>query len=63
MKLPHHGSPSPRPPLHPSSFSLGLSIVDVLKLTKSRRSSKSYLTPIDFDNINVHDIKCYAILF
>ena len=57
MKLPPHGSPSPCPPLHPSSSSLRLNIVDALQLTKSRIRSKSELITIDFDNINVCDVK------
>ena len=56
MKLPPHGSPS-HPPLHPSSSSLCLNIVDALKLTKSRRRSKLDNTKIDFDNIDVRDVK------
>jgi hypothetical protein len=34
-----------------------LNIVDALKIIKSRKMSKSDLTAIDFDNIDVHDIK------
>ena len=36
---------------------LGLSIVDVLKLIKSRKRSNSNLTTIDFGNIHVQDVK------
>lgn len=56
-KLPPHGSPSLRLPLYISSFVLHLSIIDALKLTKSRRRSKSDLMTIDFDSIDLHDIK------
>ena len=45
--------PSQRPPLHPSPSS----IVDTLKLTKSKKRSKSNPASIDFDNIDVHDVK------
>jgi hypothetical protein len=39
-------SPSQRPPLHPSPSSTGLTMVDALKLTKSRKRSKSDLASI-----------------
>ena len=57
MKLVRHGALSQRPPLHPSSSSLDFNNVDALKITKSRRRSKSNLTAIDFDTINVRDVK------
>jgi hypothetical protein len=47
MKLLRHGASSQSPPLHPSS---GFDIVDALKMTKSRRRSKSNITAIDFDS-------------
>ena len=57
MRLVYHGTPSQRPPLHPCVSSSSLNIVEVLKLTKSRKRSKSNLTTIDFDNIDVRDVK------
>ena len=57
MKLVRHGASSQRPHLHPSSSSSSFNIVNTLKMTKSRRRSKSDLTVIDFDNINVRDVK------
>ena len=56
-RLVPHISPSQRPPLHPSPSSIGLTIVDTLKLTKSRKRSKSDLASIGFDNIDVCDVK------
>lgn len=53
MRLAPHGIP----PFYLGSSSLGLNIVEALKLTKSRRRSKSNLTTVDFDNINVCDVK------
>jgi hypothetical protein len=50
-------SPSQRPPLHPSPSSTGLTMVDALKLTKSRKRSKSDLASIDFDSIDVREVK------
>jgi len=55
-------SPSQRPLLHPSPSSIGLTMVDALKLTKSRETSNFDLTSIDFDNIDVHDDK-YLLAF
>ena len=55
--LVHRMTPSQRPPLHPSPSSIGLTIVDALKVTKSRKRSKSDLAFIDFDNIDVRDVK------
>ena len=52
-----HDTPSQRPPLHPSPSSIGLTIIDALKFTKSRKRSKSDLTTIDFENIMVRDVK------
>jgi hypothetical protein len=49
--------PSQRPPLHPSPSSTWLTMVDALKLTKSRKKSKSDLASIDFDSIDVRDVK------
>ena len=49
-------SSSQRPPLHPSPSSIGLTMVDALKLTKSRKRSKSDLASIDFDSIDVCDV-------
>lgn len=57
MKLPHHGYFSPCPPLHHFSSSLGLNIVKALKVIRFKKGSKSDLNTIDFDNINVHDVK------
>ena len=57
MKLLRHGASSQRPPFHHSSSSSCFHDVDALKMTKSRRRSKSYLTANDFDNIDVHDVK------
>ena len=57
MKLLCHGGLSQRPPLHLSSYSLNFSIIDALKMTKSRRRSKSDHTEIDFDNIDVRNVK------
>ena len=56
-RLVPHISPSQRPPLYPSPLSIGLTIADALKLTKSRKISKSDLTSIDSDNIDVRDVK------
>ena len=53
MKLLRHGVLSQRPPLHHSSSSSSFNIVDTLKMTKSRRRSRSNLTAIDFDSIDV----------
>jgi hypothetical protein len=50
-------SPSQRPPLHPSPSSIGLTMIDALKLTKLRKRSKSEFASIDFDNIDVRDVK------
>jgi hypothetical protein len=50
-------SHSQRPPLHPSPSSIGLTMIDALKLTKSRERSKSEFASIDFDNIDVRDVK------
>ena len=57
MKLVRNGSSSQRPPLHPPSSSSRFSIVDALKMTKSRKRSKSDLTAIVFDTINVRNVK------
>jgi hypothetical protein len=57
MKFVCHGSFSQRPPLHPSSSSSSFNIVDTLKMTKSRRRSKSDLTAIGFDSIDVREVK------
>jgi hypothetical protein len=48
---------SQRPPLHPSPSSTGLTMVDTLKLIKSRKRSKSDLASIDFDSIDVREVK------
>ena len=50
-------SPSERPLLHPSPSFIGLTIIDALRLTKSRKISKSDLASIDFDYIDVRDVK------
>src|SRR6202022_2032965 len=50
-------SPSQHPPLHPSPSSTRLTMVDALKLTKSRKRSKSDLASIDFDSIDVREVK------
>lgn len=63
IELPLHEFPSPRPPLDPSWASLHLNIIDVLKLIKSRRRSKSDLAIIDFDSINVHDVKYWIYYY
>ena len=57
MKLLHHGASTQRPPLHPFSSSSSFNIVDALKMTKSKKKSKFYLTAIDFDSIDVRDVK------
>ena len=62
MRLACQGTPSQRPPLHPLSSLLGVTIVDALKLKKSRKRCKYDLATIDtdtvdFDIIKVHDIK------
>ena len=57
MKLLRHGASSQRPPFHHSSYSSRFNIVDALKMTKFRRRSKSDFTTIDFDNIDVRDVK------
>ena len=57
MRLARHGTPSQRPPLHPLASSSNLNIVEALKLTKSKKRSKFDLTTIDFDNIDVRDVK------
>ena len=62
-RLVHYNTPFQRPPLHPSPSSIRLTIVDALKLTKSRKKSKSYLASIDFDNIDVYDMKYLPSFF
>lgn len=57
MKLAYHRSSSQRPPLHISSSSLDLNIVNALELAKCKRRSKFDHTKIDSDNIVVHDVK------
>ena len=57
MRLTRHGPHFPCPSLHPSSSSLGLKIVNALKLIKYKRRSKFDLTTIDFDSIDVLDVK------
>jgi hypothetical protein len=57
VKMAHHGSVSQRPPLHNFSSSVSMNIVDALKQTKSRKRSKSDLASIDFDSIEVRDVK------
>ena len=57
MKLVCHSYSSQRPPLHPSSSSSSFNIVDALKMTKSRKKSKSDLNAIDSDGIDVRDVK------
>ena len=52
-----HISFSQCPLLHPSPSSIGLTMVDALKLTKSKKKSKSNLIFIDFDNIDVRNVK------
>ena len=52
-----HISPSQRPPLHPSPSFVGLTIIDALKLTKSRKIPKPNFSSIDFDNIDVRYVK------
>ena len=55
--------PSQRPPLHPSPSSIRLTIVNALKLTKSRKISKSDLASIDYNNIDVCDVKYLQFFF
>ena len=63
MKSVPHISPSQRPPLHHSTSSIGFTIVDALKLTKSRKkNSKADLASIDFDNIDVMMSNTYHLL-
>ena len=57
IKFACRDTPSQRPPLHPSSSSIGLTIIDALKFTKSRKRSKSDLASIDFENIVVRNVK------
>ena len=57
MKLVHHDSSSQCPLLHPFSSFSRFKIVDTLKMIKSRRRSKSDRTVIDFDSLDVRDIK------
>ena len=57
MRVAHHGSPSQHSPLHHFSSLVGMNIVDVLKQTKSRKISKSDLASINFDSIEVRDVK------
>jgi hypothetical protein len=45
------------PSLHPSASSTRLTMVDALKLTKSRKRSMSDLASIDFDSIDVRGVK------
>ena len=56
IKLPCHRPISSHQPLYLYSYSLCLSIVNALKLTKSRRRSKSNLIIIDFDKIDLHNV-------
>lgn len=56
-KMVHRGSPCQHPSLHISSSSIGLNIIKALKLTKFRRGSKSNLTRVYFDNVDVHNAK------
>ena len=57
MKLVRHACSSQRPSPSPSSSFSGFDIVDALKIIKSKRRSRSDLIIIDFDNIDVYDIK------
>jgi hypothetical protein len=50
-------SPFQRPTLNFSPSSIWLTMVDALKLRKSRKTSKSDLASIDFDSIDVRDVK------
>lgn len=59
MKLPLRGSPYPCPPLHPSSFFKAWILSMHWKWQKCKRRSKFDLTTIDFDSINVRDIKYF----
>lgn len=58
MRLIRQGSPSQCPPLHLGSSSLGLNVVEALKLTKYRRQFESNTTTIDFNSACVCDVKC-----
>ena len=61
--LVHHMTSSQRPLLHPSPSSIGLIIIDALKFTKSMKRSKSDFVFIDFDNIDVRDVKYLPFSF
>ena len=52
-----HISPSQHPPLHPSPSSIGLNMVDALKLTKSRKKFQVEYYIHWIDNIDVCDVK------
>jgi hypothetical protein len=56
-------SPSQRPPLHPSPSSIWLTMVDALKLIKSKKRLKSDLASIDFDSIDVSEVKYLPFSF
>ena len=57
MKFVRHSSSFQRPPLHPSSSSLGFNIVDALKMIKSKKMFKSDLTAMNLESIDVRDVK------
>lgn len=57
MMLTCQGTPSQCPPLHPLLSFMSLNIVEKLKLSKSGKTFKCDLTIIDFDNIDVCEVK------
>ena len=57
IKFVCHESPSQRPHLDHFSSSHGFNIVDVSKLTKPREMSDFNLTTINFDSIDICDVK------
>lgn len=57
MTLVHQDTPSQHLFLHPFLSSLGDDIVDTLEHAKSRKKFKLDLASIDFDNIEVCDVK------
>ena len=50
-------------PLHPSPSFVRVTIVDALKFTNSRKKSKLDLASIDFDKIDVRDVKYLPSFF
>lgn len=63
MPLARQGSRSQCFLLHPFPSSLWLDIIDALNQSKSRITSKSYLAFMDFENIEICDVKYLSSFF